>query len=112
MGEALSQDYRSNKTPTGKNRRASRRGESNTWGERTTIEQYVAELNRRRHRQGKIEAFPDREKVVISLYPPLLPGSIADMSRKIGVTGFEPATSCTQSRRSSQAELHPVENPS
>ncbi len=26
---------------------------------------------------------------------------------EIGVTGFEPATSCSQSRRSSQAELHP-----
>ena len=24
-----------------------------------------------------------------------------------GVTGFEPATSCSQGRRSSQAELHP-----
>ena len=29
----------------------------------------------------------------------------------IGVTGFEPATSCSQSRRSSQAELHPVAEP-
>ena len=29
---------------------------------------------------------------------------------KIGVTGFEPATSCSQSRRSGQAELHP-DNP-
>ena len=27
---------------------------------------------------------------------------------KVGMTGFEPATSCSQSRRSSQAELHPV----
>ena len=27
---------------------------------------------------------------------------------KVGVTGFEPATSCSQSRRSSQAEPHPV----
>ena len=26
---------------------------------------------------------------------------------KIGVTGFEPAASCSQSRRSIQAELHP-----
>ena len=26
----------------------------------------------------------------------------------IGVTGFEPATSCSQSRRSSQTGLHPV----
>ena len=28
-------------------------------------------------------------------------------ARSIGVTGFEPATSCSQSRRSGQAELHP-----
>ena len=28
--------------------------------------------------------------------------------RKVGVTGFEPATSCSQSRRSSQTEPHPV----
>ena len=26
---------------------------------------------------------------------------------RIGVTGFEPAASCSQSRRSIQAELHP-----
>src|SRR5699024_1306287 len=28
-------------------------------------------------------------------------------TRTIGVTGFEPATSCSQTRRSSQAEPHP-----
>ena len=28
--------------------------------------------------------------------------------RVVGVTGFEPTTSCSQSRRSNQAELHPV----
>ena len=27
---------------------------------------------------------------------------------KIGVIGFEPTASCSQSRRSNQAELHPV----
>ena len=27
---------------------------------------------------------------------------------KFGATGFEPATSCSQSKRSSQAELRPV----
>ena len=31
-------------------------------------------------------------------------------TEKVGVTGLEPATSCSQSRRSSQAELHPVVN--
>ena len=29
-------------------------------------------------------------------------------TRKVGVTGFEPATSWSQTRRSSQAEPHPV----
>ncbi len=29
-------------------------------------------------------------------------------TRKIGVTGFEPAASWSQTRRSSQAEPHPV----
>ncbi|GAT87041.1 hypothetical protein CVCC1112_1700 [Paenarthrobacter nicotinovorans] len=31
----------------------------------------------------------------------------SDTKHRVGVTGFEPATSCSQSRRSSQAELHP-----
>ena len=29
-------------------------------------------------------------------------------TREVGVTGFEPATSWSQTRRSSQAEPHPV----
>ena len=32
---------------------------------------------------------------------------LPDGGQEIGVTGFEPATSCSQSRHSSQAELHP-----
>ena len=34
--------------------------------------------------------------------PPRRPGK-----REVGVAGFEPATSCSQSRHSNQAELHP-----
>ena len=33
-------------------------------------------------------------------------------SEKIGMTGFEPATSWSQTRRSSQAELHPARSDS
>ena len=39
-----------------------------------------------------------------------LPPSTADEgSELVGVIGFEPTTSCSQSRHSSQAELHPDE---
>ena len=39
-----------------------------------------------------------------------LPPSAADEgSELVGVIGFEPTTSCSQSRHSSQAELHPDE---
>ena len=37
----------------------------------------------------------------------VLPLNYTCISYNIGVTGFEPATSCSQSRRSSQAEPHP-----
>ena len=41
-----------------------------------------------------------------------LPPSTADEgSELVGVIGFEPTTSCSQSRHSSQAELHPDEFP-
>ncbi len=40
----------------------------------------------------------------ISPYPP-----VDTISAKIGVTGFEPATSWSQTRRSSQAEPHPAD---
>ena len=33
--------------------------------------------------------------------------SVGNRAESIGVTGFEPAASCSQSRRSIQAELHP-----
>ena len=33
--------------------------------------------------------------------------SVGDSYILVGVTGFEPATSCSQSRRSSQTEPHP-----
>ena len=35
-------------------------------------------------------------------------GINASLFHMVGVTGLEPATSCSQSRRSSQTELHPV----
>src|SRR3990172_4365573 len=34
--------------------------------------------------------------------------TICNLQCLVGVTGFEPATSCSQSKRSSQAELHPA----
>ncbi len=33
--------------------------------------------------------------------------SVDNRTKAIGVIGFEPTASCSQSRRSSQAELHP-----
>ncbi len=33
--------------------------------------------------------------------------SVVNRAKTIGVIGFEPTASCSQSRRSSQAELHP-----
>src|SRR5262245_64899491 len=51
-------------------------------------------------------ARPARRKAVSGVRPdakrPGRPGK-----REVGVAGFEPATSCSQSRHSNQAELHP-----
>lgn len=47
-----------------------------------------------------IVADPEKERIAISLYP-------AAFNREIGVTGFEPATSCSQSKRSTKLSYTP-----
>ena len=44
----------------------------------------------------------------IELHPHILLRTVEGLWKTIGVTGFEPATSWSQTRRSSQAEPHPA----
>ena len=44
----------------------------------------------------------------IELHPHILLRTVERLWKTIGVTGFEPATSWSQTRRSSQAEPHPA----
>ena len=46
----------------------------------------------------------------IELHPHILLRTVEGLWKTIGVTGFEPATSWSQTRRSSQAEPHPASN--
>ena len=58
------------------------------------------------------KGFPDKKiEQVMGIEPTYLAWKASvlplNYTRKVGVTGFEPATSWSQTRRSSQAEPHP-----
>ena len=54
--------------------------------------------------EGRADAFRYRPLVL-----GLVAAALYDLS--VGVAGFEPATSCSQSKHSNQAELHPESVP-
>ena len=58
-----------------------------------------------------MDVFKDQKKQVMGIEPTYLAWKASvlplNYTRGVGVTGFEPATSWSQTRRSSQAEPHP-----